>query len=64
MPELSTKFAFVVLVSSTWLLVTSAVLGFLCIQFPPHELSPSWASALLGFHLAGAELRLFQPGYI
>ena len=45
------------------LLVTSTALGFLCLQCPPHELSPSWASAVLGLRLAG-EFRLFQPGYI
>ena len=28
-------------------------LDFLCIQLPPHELSPSWASAVLGFALLG-----------
>ena len=45
-------------------LITSTVLGFLCIQLPPHELSPSWASAVLGLCLAGAKPRLFWPGYI
>ena len=43
------------------LLVTSPVLGFLRIQLPLQELS-SWASAVLGLCLVGAELRLFQPG--
>ena len=42
-------------------LVTSTVLDFLHLQLPPHELSPSWASALHGLHLTGAKLRLFQP---
>ena len=45
-----------------WWLLISTVLGFLCIQFPPRELSPSWASAVLGLHFTGAKLRLFQPG--
>ena len=27
------------------------------------ELSPSWASSMLGLRLTWAELRLFQPGY-
>ena len=47
---------------SARLLVTSTVLGFLHVQLPPHELSLSWASAVLGLHLTGAKLRLFQPG--
>ena len=46
------------------LLVTSAVLGFLCIQLPQCELLPSWASVMLGFHLSGAELVLLHPDYI
>ena len=46
------------------LLVTSSALGFLHIQLPQCELSPSLASTLLGLHFVGAELRLLQPGYI
>ena len=46
------------------LLVTSTVLGFLRVQFPPCALLPSWASAVFGLCLTGPELRLFQPGYI
>ena len=45
----------------TGLLVTSSALGFLHIQLPPWELSPSW-SAVLGLLLVGAMPRLFQPG--
>ena len=44
------------------LLVTSPALGFLRIELSPWELLPSWASAVLGFRLVGAKLRLFQPG--
>ena len=33
---------------------TSTVLGFLCVQLPPHELLPSWASVVLGLRLAGS----------
>ena len=44
------------------LLVTSPVLGFLCMLLPPRELLLSRASAGLGLHLVGAKLRLFQPG--
>ena len=44
------------------LLVTSPALSFLHVQLPPWELSPNWASTVLGLHFAGAELRLFQPG--
>ena len=44
------------------LLVTSSALGFLRIHFPPWELLPNWASVVLGLHLVGAELRLFQLG--
>ena len=43
------------------LLFTSPVLGFLHVQLPPWKLSPSWVSAVLGLHLAGAKPRLFQP---
>ena len=46
------------------LLVTSTVLGFLCIQLPQCELLPSWASVMLDFHLAGAGLMLLHPDYI
>ena len=42
-----------------WLLVTPTVLGFLHIHLPPWELSPIWASVMLGLW---AEPRLFQPG--
>ena len=38
--------------------------GFPFVQLPPHELSPSGASAGLGLRLAGAKPRLFQPGHI
>ena len=44
------------------LLVTSPKLDFLCIQLPPWELSPSWASTVLRLCLAGVKPRLFQPG--
>ena len=37
-------------------------LGFLLIPLLPWELSPSWTPAVLGLLLAGAMLRLFQPG--
>ena len=43
------------------LLITSVALGFLHVQLPQRELSPSWASAGLGLRLARAEPRLFQP---
>ena len=46
------------------LLVTSIVLGFLCVWLPQCELLPSWASVVLGFFLTGAELMLLHPGYI
>ena len=59
--ELSAEFVFAVPVSRT-LLVTSSALGFLRVQLPPWELSLSWASAVLGLRLVGAEPRLFQPG--
>ena len=42
----------------------STVLGSLCVQLPPHELLLSWATVVLGLSLTGAELRLFQPGWI
>ena len=48
----------------TGFLVTSTVMCFHHIQLPQCELSPSLASALLGLHFVGAELRLLQPGYI
>ena len=38
--------------------------GVPSVQLPPHELSPSGASAVLSLRLAGAKLRLFQPGHI
>ena len=44
------------------LLVTSPVLGFLCVQLSLWELSPSWAPAVLGLLLVGAHQRLNQPG--
>ena len=40
------------------------MLGFLCTQLPPWQLSPSWATAVFGLCLEGAKPRLFQPGYI
>ena len=43
-------------------LFTSPALGFLHVQVPLQELLQSWASAVLGLSLTGAELRLFQPG--
>ena len=46
------------------LFVTSTVLGFLHIQPPQSEFSPSWASAVLGPHITGAEPRLLWAGYI
>ena len=46
------------------LFVSSTALGFLCVQLSPRELSPSWASAVLGLCFARAKPRLFQPGYI
>ena len=48
----------------TGLLVTSTALGFLHVQLPSCELSASWASAVLGLRLMGAEPRLLQLGYI
>ena len=53
---------FTVLVSSTIGLVTSLVLGFLCILLLPRELSMSWAPAVLGLLLMGASQRLFHLG--
>ena len=44
------------------LLVTSTAWGFLCVQLPPQELLLSWASAVFGLCLPGAELSLLQPG--
>ena len=44
------------------LLVTSLVLGFLCILLLPWELSLSWAPAVLGLLLAQTAPRSFQPG--
>ena len=38
------------------------MLGFLHSELPLNELLPSWASAVLGLHLAGAKTGLFQPG--
>ena len=58
---LSAEFVFDIGLQHSGLLVTSLALGFLHIQLPPQELSPNWALAVLGFHLAGAELRLFLP---
>jgi len=46
------------------LLFTSTVLGFLCFQLPPWELSPSWASAVLGLCIMGAKPRFFQSGKV
>ena len=43
-------------------LVSSLALGFLRVLLLPLELSLSWAPAVLGFLLAGAAARLFQPG--
>ena len=43
-------------------LVTSSVLGFLCILLLPRELSMSWAPAVLGLLLMGASQRLFHLG--
>ena len=60
MCELSTKFVFTVLISS--MLVTSLVLGFLHIQHPLREHSPSWAPTMLGLYCMGAEPGFFQPG--
>ena len=61
--ELSTEFVFAVPVSSTLGFLSLPLwLGFLCVQLPPWELSPGWASAVFGLCLAGAKLRLFQPG--
>jgi len=59
---LSAKFVFDIGFQHSGLLVASLALGFLHIQLPPLELSPNWALAGLGFHLARAELRLFQQG--
>ena len=42
------------------LLVTSTALGFLRVQLPLHEISPSWASDVLGLCFTEAEPRLFQ----
>ena len=41
-------------------LVTSTALSFLRGQLPQPELSPNWASAVLGLHLAGAKLGFFS----
>ena len=46
------------------LLLTSTVLGFLCFQLPPWELSRSWASAVLGLCIMGAKPRFFQSGKV
>ena len=40
------------------------MLCFLHIQLPQSELLPSWASAVLGPHIAGDKPRLLWPGYI
>ena len=48
----------------TGLLVTSTALGFLHVQLPLCKLSLSWASAVLGLRLMGAEPRLLQLGYL
>ena len=53
---------FTVLVSSTIGLVTSLVLGFLCVLLLLWEISLIWAPAVVGLHLAGAARRFFQPG--
>ena len=34
-------------------IVTSTLLGFLCVQFPQQELSLIWVSVVLGLHLVG-----------
>ena len=61
--ELSAEFAFPCPgFQHAGLLVTSSALGFLLVQLPLAGASPSWSSAVLGFRLAGAELRLFPPG--
>ena len=57
--ELSAEFVFAVPVSRT-LLVTSPALGFLRVQLPPWELSPSWAPAMLAFHLSGPSQDCFS----
>ena len=46
------------------LLVTSPALGFPHVQLLWLELSQSLASAVLGYCLAKAELRLFQAGSV
>ena len=48
----------------TGLLVASTALGFLHVQLPSCKLSLSWASAVLGLRLMGAEPRLLQLGYL
>ena len=61
--ELDAKFVTAVLVSGMLgFLSTFTELDFLCIQLPLRELSPSWASAVLGLCLVWVKPRLFQPG--
>ena len=62
--ELSAKLVLAVLLPST-LGFLSLPLHWIFFEFSFHHgwaLSPSWASAVLGLCLAGAEPRLFQPG--
>ena len=59
---LSAEFVFDIGLQHSGLLVTSLALGFLHIQLPTQELLPSWASAVLGFCLMRAKLKLFETG--
>ena len=63
--ELSAEFVFAVPVSTMLgflsLFVTSPALGFLHVQLPWLELLQSLSSAVLGFCLTRAELRLLNP---
>ena len=40
----------------------ASVVEVMDVELPPTEILLSWASAVLGLHLAGAKLGLFQPG--
>ena len=50
--------------SARWASCHFPCTGFSLRSASTWELLLSWASAVLGFCLMGAELRLFQPGYI
>ena len=61
-PQLSAAFIFAVLCPAPLASCHLPCAGFSSRSAPPWELLPSWAFALFGLCLVGAELRLFQPG--